>query len=68
MMYNLDVVIAVGYRVNSYEATQFRIWATRILKEHLTKGFVLDDDYFQMRVVWLTNKAVEKADMSIKYK
>ena len=33
MMYNLDVVIAVGYRVNSYEATQFRIWSTQILKE-----------------------------------
>lgn len=44
MMYNLDVVIAVGYRVNSYEATQFRIWATNVLKEYLTKGFVLDDE------------------------
>lgn len=44
MMYNLDVVIAVGYRVNSYEATQFRIWATGVLKEYLTKGFVLDDE------------------------
>lgn len=44
MMYNLDVVIAVGYRVNSYKATQFRIWATQILKEYLTKGFVLDDE------------------------
>ncbi len=44
MMYNLDVVIAVGYRVNSYEATQFRIWATGVLKEFLTKGFVLDDE------------------------
>ena len=43
-MYNLDVVIAVGYRVNSYEATQFRIWSTQILKEFLTKGFVLDDE------------------------
>lgn len=43
-MYNLDVVIAVGYRVNSYEATQFRIWATNVLKEYLTKGFVLDDE------------------------
>lgn len=43
-MYNLDVVIAVGYRVNSYEATQFRIWATGVLKEYLTKGFVLDDE------------------------
>ena len=37
LMYNLDVVIAVGYRVNSYEATQFRIWPTQILKEYLTK-------------------------------
>lgn len=44
VMYNLDVVIAVGYRVNSYEATQFRIWATCVLKEYLTKGFVLDDE------------------------
>lgn len=44
LMYNLDVVIAVGYRVNSYEATQFRIWSTQILKEFLIKGFVLDDE------------------------
>ena len=44
VLYNLDVVIAVGYRVNSYEATQFRIWSTQILKEFLTKGFVLDDE------------------------
>ena len=44
VLYNLDVVIAVGYRVNSYEATQFRIWSTQVLKEYLTKGFVLDDE------------------------
>ncbi len=43
MMYNLDVVIAVGYRVNSYEATQFRIWATQVLKEYLTKGYAVDE-------------------------
>jgi len=42
--YNLDAVIAVGYRVNSHEATHFRIWATRILKEFIVKGFVLDDE------------------------
>ncbi len=42
--YNLDAIIAVGYRVNSYEATQFRIWATKTLKEFITKGFVLDDE------------------------
>jgi hypothetical protein len=42
--YNLDAIIAVGYRVNSREATQFRIWATQVLREYLTKGFVMDDD------------------------
>jgi hypothetical protein len=42
--YNLDAIIAVGYRVNSYEATQFRIWATRTLTEFIVKGFVLDDE------------------------
>ena len=42
--YNLDAIIAVGYRVNSKRATQFRIWATNILKEYIIKGFVLDDD------------------------
>lgn len=44
LMYNLDVVIAVGYRVNSYEATQFRIWATQMIKEFIVKGFVMDDE------------------------
>ncbi len=42
--YNLDAIIAVGYRVNSYQATQFRIWATRTLKEYIIKGFVLNDE------------------------
>ncbi len=42
--YNLEAVIAVGYRVNSVQATQFRIWATQTLKEFITKGFVLDDE------------------------
>lgn len=42
--YNLDAIIAVGYRVNSPIATRFRIWATRILKEYIVKGFVLDDE------------------------
>lgn len=43
-IYNLNVIIAVGYRVNSKKATQFRIWATKVLKEYITKGFVLDDE------------------------
>lgn len=43
-MYNLDVIIAVGYRVNSYEATQFRIWAREVLKQYIIKGFAMDDE------------------------
>jgi hypothetical protein len=42
--YNLDAIIAVGYRVNSLEATAFRIWATNVLREFIIKGFVLDDE------------------------
>lgn len=44
LVYNLDVIISLGYRITSYEATQFRIWATSVLKEYMVKGFVLDDD------------------------
>ena len=42
--YNLDVIISVGYRIKSLRGTQFRIWATSILKEYMKKGFALDDD------------------------
>lgn len=42
--YNLDAIIAVGYRVNSRRATQFRIWATAVLKEYMIKGFALNDE------------------------
>ena len=42
--YNLDMIISVGYRVNSYRGVQFRIWATQILKEYLIKGFALNDE------------------------
>ena len=44
ILYNLDAIISVGYRVNSYEATQFRIWARGVLKEFIIKGFVMDDE------------------------
>ena len=44
VFYNLDAIISVGYRVNSARATQFRIWATKVLKEYIQKGFVLDDE------------------------
>ena len=42
--YNLDAIIAVGYRINSKKATEFRIWATRVLREYMTKGFALNDE------------------------
>ena len=42
--YNLDAIIAVGYRVNSLQATRFRQWATKTLKEYIVKGFILNDD------------------------
>ena len=42
--YNLDAIISVGYRINSVRATHFRIWATSVLREYMTKGFALDDD------------------------
>jgi hypothetical protein len=46
--YNLDAIIAVGYRINSARATQFRIWATQTLKEFIVKGFVLDDERLKL--------------------
>jgi hypothetical protein len=46
--YNLDMIIAVGYRVNSLKATQFRIWATQTLREFIVKGFVLDDERLKL--------------------
>ncbi|MGE0239412.1 MAG: virulence RhuM family protein [Parvibaculaceae bacterium] len=46
--YNLDAIIAVGYRVNSRQATQFRIWATAVLRDFIIKGFVLDDERLKL--------------------
>ena len=45
--YNLDAIIAVGYRINSKRATDFRIWATKILKEYMIKGFSLNDEFLK---------------------
>ena len=45
-IYNLDAIVSVGYRINSKKATEFRIWATKILKEYIVKGFVLNDERF----------------------
>ena len=50
--YNLDAIIAVGYRVNSKKATQFRIWATNTLKEYIVKGFVLNDEMLKNGQGW----------------
>lgn len=50
--YNLDAIIAVGYRVNSKRATQFRIWATAILKEYIIKGFAMDDERLKQSEQW----------------
>lgn len=45
-IYNLDAIIAVGYRINSRKATEFRMWSTKVLKEYIIKGFALNDDRF----------------------
>ena len=52
MIYNLDAIIAVGYRVNSVKATHFRIWATQILSEFIRNGFVIDDERFKKGGKW----------------
>ncbi len=51
--YNLDAIISVGYRVNSTRATRFRQWATRVLREHLTRGFTLDRTRFEQNAAEL---------------
>ena len=50
--YNLDAVISVGYRVNSAQATQFRIWATQMLKEYIIKGFAMDGASEKRALFW----------------
>ena len=57
-LYNLDVIISVGYRVKSHRGTQFRIWATQQLKEFIIKGFVLDDE--RLKETGLTNQYFEE--------
>ncbi len=52
--FNLDAIISVGYRVNSQQATKFRIWATQTLKEYIIKGFVMDDEFEQSGVILST--------------
>jgi hypothetical protein len=54
--YNLDVIISVGYRVKSFQGTQFRIWATERLKEYIIKGFTMDDE--RLKILNVTAAAV----------
>ncbi len=58
--YNLDVIISVGYRVRSHRGTQFRIWATKRLREYLIKGFVMDDDRLADRQTNYFDELVER--------
>lgn len=62
--YNLDAIISVGYRVNSKKATQFRQWATRVLKEFAIKGFVLDKKKFYQKItdIYVTSVDYSKDD------
>ena len=61
--YNLDVIIAVGYKVNSLKATQFRIWATKTLREYLIKGFVINED----RIKKLPDRILSDLDEKISF-
>jgi hypothetical protein len=70
--YNLDVIISVGYRVNSTRATRFRQWATRVLREHLTQGYSLDRQRFAQNAaeleaaLQLVKKAAAGEDVMIR--
>ena len=70
--FSLDVIISVGYRVRSQHGTQFRIWATTILKEHLIRGFTLNRQRFERNAreleaaLWLVQKAVSGAAQDAK--
>ena len=59
--YNLDMIISVGYRVHSYRGVQFRIWATKVLKEYIVKGFAMNDDLLKREGI-SAKLAKEKAD------
>jgi hypothetical protein len=68
--YNLDMVISVGYRVNSNQATRFRIWATRLLKDHLARGYALNRQRFERNAreleaaLQLVRKAASSGELS----
>ena len=61
-VYNLDLIISIGYRVNSNRATQFRIWATQQLKEYLVQGYVINKRRLQQ-----LQKEVEVIELSVRF-
>lgn len=65
--YSLDVIISVGYRVNSYKATQFRIWATNTLREFIIKGFVLDDERLKLGKRFGQDTSKNRSNASARY-
>ncbi|MFN2358348.1 MAG: RhuM family protein [Desulfotignum sp.] len=64
--YNLDVILSVGYRVNSKKGTRFRIWATQRLKEHLVKGYSINQQRFKQNAIELQHAMplIQKAAQS----
>lgn len=62
--YNLDAIIAVGYRVNSNRATQFRIWATTVLKEFVIKGYTMDVERLENQVFQLQKTTFRKKSLN----
>ena len=64
--YNLDVIISVGYRVKSKRGTQFRIWATNILKEYMKKGFAMDDERLKnLAAVVISRNYLKESETSV---
>jgi hypothetical protein len=66
--YNLDAIIAVGYRVNSKQATQFRIWATNTLRDFIVKGFVMNDDMLKNGKPFGKDYFIPKNNIKLKWK
>jgi hypothetical protein len=55
VLYNLDVIISVGYRIKSQQGTKFRIWATKVLKDHIVKGYTINEQRFREQAEKLTD-------------
>ena len=66
--YNLDAIIAVGYRVNSIKAIRFRQWATKILNEYIRKGFAMDDERLKQGTALMTISKMETVKDYLPYR